>query len=86
MRYPKPASTRATFGQGQDALIIPPHIQNQLFDLPCIKIPYNLPLPLHLLLPLPLSEKPSHAAIERPLSSDRPAEDDGVPGEETMLC
>lgn len=67
------------------ALIIPPQIQDQLLDFRRIEVPHNLRLSPHRLRPLSLGEKPSHAAVERPLGGERPAEHDGVPGEETAL-
>lgn len=66
-------------------LIVPPHDQNQFPDFPRIEVPYDLTPSLDTLVSLSLSKKPSHPAIERPLSCERPAEYDGVPGEETMM-
>jgi hypothetical protein len=67
-------------------LIIPPHIQDQLFHLGCIQVSDDLLLPLDSNLSLALSKEKSHATVEGPLSGDGPTEDDGVRGDETVKC
>lgn len=66
-------------------LIVPSHIQYKLLDLSSIQIPDDRLLPLHRHTALSLSKEKSHAPVESPLSSDGPAENDGVPGEETAV-
>jgi hypothetical protein len=64
-------------------LIIPPHIEYKLLDLFSIQVPDDFVLSLDWHTALSLGEEKSHAAVESPLSGDGPAEDNGVPREET---
>lgn len=79
------AKSQTSPEQGQGVLVVPPHIQYQLLDFLRIEVPYKFTSPLYRTRPLPLIVGESHAAVERPLGGERPAEHDGVPGEETNV-
>lgn len=65
-------------------LIIPPHIEHQVFDLLRIQIPDDFLSPLNVGLAFSFGQEKSHTPVECPLSGYRPAEHDKVPGEETV--
>lgn len=65
-------------------LIIPSHVQDQLLHLSRVQVPDPPPLAFNRRIPLSLHKEESQATVVHPLRGERPAEDNGVPGEEAV--